>query len=592
MANENQHKFLVATTDLFFKMTKVDDFKSIEETTTKYQEFSVDGKLAILVREEDVLDNNDDVEIFESVWSSINEVYEVQLFRNGKTRCVIAKRSLLTYTPDITEIGSVDPKTILASIVGSSNISDTDSGVLDVVEDVIMNAPDNSDSVKDTRSDGIEMLEAFLRNINNISVLLTSDDLIPYAMRALSRASLPAVEVPLEGEDSAVFVFNVGVGELQSMMDTFLGEGKSGVDRFEFSYKKVESVFHVSVNAVFSGGQTQTETYAVSSINELINTIFVNFIEDSDYLDDVSSMAIDLVKTIEDRVEPVNENHLFGRATSVGAVKLVESARAKAYLHEYASYCKGWGLQGGKFFSRNILENSRAKKAFKAVMGLDPNINTIVIISPANPAPQVLSRRENDERVARLEWKLRNELKEGGYNYVKVLGKYGSVEPSFVIYNMSYYEAEDLATEFGQESFIFCEFDHSQRGMTRAGKVSARMYMKDENGDYNLDDAFEGILDRNNTQRNLTEFYTQLSKKMKFNIPFGDDGSTISERLSEGFENYMTDTLIASHLTHSAIVGAKRKKLGNDRVNEILEGLRSEDTSNSERKKLRLELYK
>ena len=592
MANENQHKFLVATTDLFFKMTKVDDFKSIEETTTKYQEFSVDGKLAILVREEDVLDGNDEMEVFDSVWSAINEVYEVQLFRNGKTRCVIARRSLTTYTPDVTEIGSVDPKVILASIVGSKNISDSDGGVLNEVEDIIMNAPDDSDSVKDTRSDGIEMLEAFLRNINNISVLLTSDDLIPYTMRALSRASLPAVEVPLEGEDSAVFVFNVGVGELQSMMDTFLGEGKSGVDRFEFSYEKNESVFHVSVNAVFSGGQTQTETYAVSSINELINTIFVNFIEDSDYLDDVASLAIDLVKTIDDRVEPVNENHLFGRATSVGAVKLVESARAKAYLHEYASYCKGWGKQGSKFFSRNILENSRAKKAFKAVMGLDPNINTIVIISPANPAPQVLSRRENDERVARLEWKLRNELKEGGYNYVKVLGKYGSVEPSFVIYNMSYYEAEDLATEFDQESFIFCEFDHSQRGNTRAGKVSARMYMKDENGDYNLDDAFEGILDRNNTQRNLTEFYTQLSKKMKFNIPFGDDGSTISERLSEGFEKYMTDTLIASHLTHSAIVGAKRKKLGNDRVNEILEGLRSEDTHNSERKKLRLELYK
>lgn len=592
MANENQHKFLVATTDLFFNMTKVDDFESIEEITNDYHEFSVDGKLAILVREEDVYGDNDEMQLFESVWSSIKEVYEVQLFRNGKTRCVIAKRSLMTYTPDITELSSVDPKEILASIVGSSNISDTDSGVLDVVEDVIMNAPDDSDSVKDTRSDGIEMLEAFLRNINNISVLLTEDSLIPYAMRALSRAYIPAVEVPLEGEDSAIFVFNVGVGELQSMMDTFLGEGKSGVDRFEFSYEKKESVFHVSVNAVFSGGQTQTETYAVSSINELINTIFINFIEDSDYLDDVASLAIDLVKTIEDRVEHVNENHLFGRATSVGAVKLVESARAKAYLHEYASYCKGWGLQGGKFFSRNILENSRAKKAFKAVMGLDPNINTITIVSPANPAPHVLTRRENDERVARLEWKLRNELKEGGYNYVKVLGKYGSVKPSFVIYNMSYYEAEDLATEFGQESFIFCEFDHSQRGNTHAGKVSARMYMKDENGDYNLDDAFEGILDRYNTQRDLTEFYTQLSKKMKFNIPFGDDGSTISERLSEGFEKYMTDTLIASHLSHSAIVGAKRKKLGNERVNEILEGLRSEDTPNSERKKLRLELYK
>ena len=131
MANENQHKFLVATTDLFFNMTKVDDFESIEEITNDYHEFSVDGKLAILVREEDVYGDNDEMQLFESVWSSIKEVYEVQLFRNGKTRCVIAKRSLMTYTPDITELSSVDPKEILASIVGSNNISDTDSGVLD-----------------------------------------------------------------------------------------------------------------------------------------------------------------------------------------------------------------------------------------------------------------------------------------------------------------------------------------------------------------------------------------------------------------------------------------------------------------------------
>lgn len=591
MANENQHKFLVATTDLFFKMTKVDDFKSIEETTTKYQEFSVDGKLAILVREEDVLDNNDDMEIFDSVWNAINGVYEVQLFRHGKTRCVIAKRSLLTYTPDITEIGSVDPKEILASIVGSNNISDTDGGVLNEVEDLLASA-----SIEDEnylyKEDNKRTLDLFLKNINSISLVVVPKSDLTYAKFHIGSASIPTAYFQTGEYGRAIVAYNAGVGELGAILNARLDKGDGRVFRFEFSPHLDE--FGQLVNVSYSDpyGKKEERTFAGESVRELLEYIFAGFRCESIAIEDLYDDTIEVIETIRDSYEPVNENHLFGRATSVGAVKLVESARAKAYLHEYASYCKGWGLQGGKFFSRNILENSRAKKAFKVVMGLDPNINTIVIISPANPAPQVLSRRENDERVARLEWKLRNELKEGGYNYVKVLGKYGSVEPSFVIYNMSYYEAEDLATEFGQESFIFCEFDHSQRGNTHAGKVSARMYMKDENGDYNLDDAFEGILDRNNTQRNLTEFYTQLSKKMKFNIPFGDDGSTISERLSEGFEKYMTDTLIASHLTHSAIVGAKRKKLGNDRVNEILEGLRSEDTPNSERKKLRLELYK
>ena len=54
MANENHRKFLVAKTELFFNMSKVADFESIEDTTKKYHEFSIDGKLAILVREEDV----------------------------------------------------------------------------------------------------------------------------------------------------------------------------------------------------------------------------------------------------------------------------------------------------------------------------------------------------------------------------------------------------------------------------------------------------------------------------------------------------------------------------------------------------------
>nr|DAR68361.1 MAG TPA: Protein of unknown function (DUF3293) [Caudoviricetes sp.] len=591
MANENHRKFFVAKTDLFFNMTKVDDFESIEDTTKKYHEFSIDGKLAILVREEDVYDYYDEMEIFESLWHDIDELYEVQLFRNGKTRCIISKRSLLTYTPDITEIISVDPKEILASIVGSDNISDTDSGVLDEVEDILAFT-----SMEDERflhkDDDKRMFDLFLKNINSISLVVVSRSDLTYTKFHIGSASIPTAYFQTGEYGRTIVAFNAGVGELDAILASRLDKGEGMTFRFEFSPHLDE--FGQLVNVSYSDpyGKKEERTFAGESVRELLEYIFAGFRCESIAIEDLYDDTIEVIETIRDSYEPVNENHLFGRATSVGAVKLVESARAKAYLHEYASYCKGWGLQGGKFFSRNILENSRAKKAFKAVMGLDPNINTIVIISPANPAPQVLSRRENDERVARLEWKLRNELKEGGYNYVKVLGKYGSVEPSFVIYNMSYYEAEDLATEFGHESFIFCEFDHSQRGNTRAGKVSARMYMKDENGDYNLDDSFEGILDRNNTQRNLTEFYTQLSKKMKFNIPFGDDGSTISERLSEGFEKYMTDTLIASHLTHSAIVGAKRKKLGNERVDEILEGLRSEDTPNSERKNLRLELYK
>lgn len=591
MANENHRKFLVAKTELFFNMSKVADFESIEDTTKKYHEFSIDGKLAILVREEDVYDYYDEVEIFESLWHDIDELYEVQLFRNGKTRCVIAKRSLLTYTPDITEISSVDPKEILASVVGSNNISDTDGGVLNEVEDILAYASTKDESFLH-KEDGKRTLDLFLKNINSISLVVVPQSDLTYAKFHIGSASIPTAYFQTGEYGRAIVAYNAGAGELDAILDARLDKGDGRVFRFEFSPHLDE--FGRLVNVTYSDpyGKKEERTFSGESVRELLAYIFAGFRCEDIAIEDLYDDTIEVIDIIEDSYEPVNENHLFGRATSVGAVKLVESARAKAYLHEYSSYCKGWGIQGGKFFSRNILENSRAKKAFKAVMGLDPNINTITIVSPANPAPQVLTRRENDERVARLEWKLRNELKEGGYNYVKVLGKYGSVEPSFVIYNMSYLEAEDIATEFGQESFIFCEFDHSQRGNTRAGKVSARMYMKDENGDYNLDDAFEGILDRNNTQRDLTEFYTQLSKKMKFNIPFGDDGSAISERLSEGFEKYMTETLIASHLSHSALVGAKRKKLGNERVNEILEGLRSEDTPNSERKKLRLELYK
>ena len=317
MANENQHKFLVATTDLFFNMTKVDDFESIEEITNDYHEFSVDGKLAILVREEDVYGDNDEMQLFESVWSSINEIYEVQLFRNGKTRCVIAKRSLLTYTPDITEISSVDPKEILASIVGSYNISDTDGGVLNEVEYLLASA-----SIEDEnylyKEDNKRTLDLFLKNINSISLVVVPKSDLTYAKFHIGSASIPTAYFQTGEYGRAIVAYNAGVGELGAILNARLDKGDGRVFRFEFSPHLDE--FGQLVNVSYSDpyGKKEERTFAGESVRELLEYIFAGFRCESIAIEDLYDDTIEVIETIRDSYEPVNENHLFGRATSRG----------------------------------------------------------------------------------------------------------------------------------------------------------------------------------------------------------------------------------------------------------------------------------
>lgn len=86
-----------------------------------------------------------------------------------------------------------------------------------------------------------------------------------------------------------------------------------------------------------------------------------------------------------------------------------------------------------------------------ALVGKNPNVESLTIITSENPLGQKYSRRDNKERLRDF----KAQLKSGGHPYKNVVGKYGNKEHSFVIFNLSRNAAENYARVYEQESFIF-----------------------------------------------------------------------------------------------------------------------------------------
>lgn len=86
-----------------------------------------------------------------------------------------------------------------------------------------------------------------------------------------------------------------------------------------------------------------------------------------------------------------------------------------------------------------------------ALVGKNPNVESLTIITSENPLGQKYSRKDNKERLNDF----KAQLKAGGHPYKNVIGKYGNKEHSFVIFNLSRDAAENYARVYEQESFIF-----------------------------------------------------------------------------------------------------------------------------------------
>ena len=109
-------------------------------------------------------------------------------------------------------------------------------------------------------------------------------------------------------------------------------------------------------------------------------------------------------------------------------------------------------LSNGKYLITNReLEENSSTRVKSALFNRGGKIRTFAILTAENPMGEPTSAQENNVRMG----KLRADLKMLGLQYIKVTGSYGTIEHSLMIVNIPYADAETLAGNYMQESFIF-----------------------------------------------------------------------------------------------------------------------------------------
>ena len=176
----------------------------------------------------------------------------------------------------------------------------------------------------------------------------------------------------------------------------------------------------------------------------------------------------------------------------------------------------------------NINESSRRQKAVSAINGKKSNIRSICILTSENPRFDCFSDGNNKTNTERRE-NLEKDLKLGHYAWFPVKGKYGDKERSYIIYNIPKDDAMYLAKKFGQEAFIYienniCEYyeqfeNHNKFTKTHERKLSDKIDMS-----------------------NASDYFTQISKAFKFQIPFFDGSDEHRSFMKESI-NYLNEIL-------------------------------------------------
>lgn len=102
-------------------------------------------------------------------------------------------------------------------------------------------------------------------------------------------------------------------------------------------------------------------------------------------------------------------------------------------------------------------------------------------------------------------------LRAGHYHYYKVKGKYGNIEHSFIVYNITLDDAKKFCERYGQQAFIY--------GYNNDGNLKFEMWANRSKSGY----SFYKIDEKdtfNVVDSDAEDFYTQISRDYKINIPF------------------------------------------------------------------------
>lgn len=180
-----------------------------------------------------------------------------------------------------------------------------------------------------------------------------------------------------------------------------------------------------------------------------------------------------------------------------------------------------------------INETSRRQKAQQAIQGKNRRVKTIGIVSAQNPMGSDGSGLPSDYNE-RSHNELLDVLRKGQYKYFVTDGKYGSPETSVMVFNISLDELIKLAYTFNQESAIFVD-------MTNGNDVSYQYWEGDDrNSPLKLQHEEHEIVNATDD----IDFYTKISRKFKFRIPFFECVESYYELIEKRASRYDVDSLI------------------------------------------------
>lgn len=183
----------------------------------------------------------------------------------------------------------------------------------------------------------------------------------------------------------------------------------------------------------------------------------------------------------------------------------------------------------------DFLKEAKARNVRKvkdALFGKNDLIKTWGIITAENPIGLEFPASVNAMRDKTL----RNKLAQNNLEYIKVKGQYGNPENSLFIINPALSDLEKIASEFGQESFIFAtnnkdgdfNFDAGYYEMDISDAYKDKQKEKlDKDPYYSVprDIKYKRTITKKNIidQKDADDFFTSIAthgRKFKFQIPF------------------------------------------------------------------------
>lgn len=89
------------------------------------------------------------------------------------------------------------------------------------------------------------------------------------------------------------------------------------------------------------------------------------------------------------------------------------------------------------------------------VIDVSPHVHSVVILTAENPIAHRLLISDNNTRLSKLKAYLDTKAKHEHIIFKDMIGKFGNIEHSFMISNITLDEAKHIAAEYKQVSFIF-----------------------------------------------------------------------------------------------------------------------------------------